>query len=335
MSFLRNPEAKRLAVIHLILTSAIAAAGFIISPPIGVGCLFICLIFDLLALVSAKTRYKKIAALSDEVDRILHGYESYNLDQFSEGELSILQSELVKMTIRLREQAEQLQADKLYLADSLADISHQIKTPLTSINLAVALLAEPNLPQDRRVALIGDISRSLGRIEWLISTLLKISRLDAGAIDLRRDNVRVRNLIQAASAPLEIAMDLHNLKFAVECPDNASITVDMAWSTEAIGNILKNSVEHTPDGGNINVTVTDTSIFVQIEISDSGEGFSDADLPRLFERFYKGHGSSEQSVGIGLALSRMIITRQNGSVIAENGQNGGALFTIRFYKGIV
>ena len=335
MSFLRNPEAKRQAIIHLILTSAITAAGFIISTPAGFCCLSICLVFDLLSFISAKSRYRKIAALSDEVDRILHGYESYNLDQFSEGELSILQSELVKMTIRLREQAEQLQTDKLYLADSLADISHQIKTPLTSINLAVALLAEPNLPQDRRVALIGDISRSLGRIEWLISTLLKLSRLDAGAVDLRRDIVNVRNLIQAASAPLEIAMDIHNLKFTVECPDNVSIVADMSWSAEAIGNILKNSVEHTPDGGNISVAVTDTSIFVQIEISDSGEGFSDSDLPRLFERFYKGHGSSEQSVGIGLALSRMIITHQNGSVVAENGKNGGALFTVRFYKGII
>ena len=335
MGFFRNPEVKKHAAIYAFITLAVTAAGFSYDTAVGIGAAAVCLIFDAMAYFISRGRYKKIAALSDEIDRILHGNESYDLDQFSEGELSILQSELVKMTVRLREQAEQLSADKLALADSLADITHQIKTPLTSINLAMALLAEPNLSHDGRLTLIRDVSRSLSRIEWLISSLLKISRLDAGAVELRKDRIKVSDVIKNAASPLAIPMELRSQSLHVEYSGELTFTGDLAWSTEALSNVLKNCVEHTPDGGDIWVSSRGTAIFTEISVRDSGEGFSDEDLPHLFERFYRGRNSTEQSIGIGLALSRMIITRQNGSITAENSTSGGALFKIRFYKGTV
>lgn len=279
-------------------------------------------------------RYRAIARLSNSIDRILHGQDEILFTDSREGELAILTSEVTKMTVRLREQTDALAADKVRLTDAIADISHQLRTPLTSMNLTVSLLSEDGLSDERRLRLTRDLSRSLRRIDWLIDALLKISKIDAGTVGFRSERVSVAELIRRAAAPLMIPMELRGQEIRVHA-DSEEYTGDMQWSVEAIGNILKNCVEHTPEGGSIEISSTENALFTEIVISDSGAGFTPGDIPHLFERFYRGKNADAASVGIGLALARTVITAQNGTVAASNGKNGGAQFTVRFYKNIV
>ena len=335
MSFLRNAEVKRQIMLYLLLTVLSAVIGFFISPLCGMGFAAVGILYSLIGLISTCTRYRRIAALSREIDLILHGKEEIHLSDYAEGELAILQSEISKMTIQLREQAEQLMQDKVYLADSIADISHQIRTPLTSINLIVSFLSEPDLSEKRRSELIMELKKLLGRIDWLITTLLKMSKLDAGTAQLKHERVAVKTLLQKAAEPLAIPMDLRDQTLCIRINGEESYLGDFAWSVEAVGNILKNCMEHTPAGGKLTVSVTENALFTQIIIHDTGSGIAKEDLPYIFERFYKGKDSSDTSFGIGLALARMIITSQHGTIKAENHADGGACFTIRFYKGTV
>ena len=248
--------------------------------------------------------------------------------------MSILNSELQKMTTRLQEQANQLSSDKQQLTEAIQDIFHQIRTPLTSMNLLVSMLGEEDLPYDRRLSMTRELRRQLERVQWLVETLLKLSKIDAGTAQFRSDLVSVAELIEKAAQPLRIPMELREQSFTVH-KTGEHFTGDLNWTTEALGNILKNCMEHTPVGGVITVTAEETALFTEIIVEDSGPGISKADLPYLFDRFYKGEGSSDDSVGIGLALSRSIIAAQNGTIKAENVPTGGARFTIRFYKSVI
>jgi signal transduction histidine kinase len=332
LSFFRNPEIRKSTWIWLFLSLILITTAIIIDIKYGVLAIIHCGIFNFAHLISTYKRYRHIAELSHEIDKILHNSSKLDLNCFSEGELAILHSEIYKMTVRLREQASALKKDKTYLADSIADISHQIRTPLTSINLIANFLADEELSNERRLLLVKDLLHLLSHIDWLISTLLKISKLDAGTVKFAKDTVQVSELIQKAAKSLAIPMDLRNQQLIIKANGNEHFEGDLAWTAEAIENILKNCMEHTPNGGTLTIEVKDTPIYTEFLITDTGTGISPEDLPHLFERFYKGKNSSDSSVGIGLALSRMIITSQNGTIKAENGKNGGALFTIRFHK---
>ena len=244
-----------------------------------------------------------------------------------------LHSEIYKMTIRLREQQQTLTREKAYLADSIADISHQIRTPLTSINLLIGLLSEPKLTDARRQQLIHELYELLSRIDWLITTLLKISRLDAGTVQFKQEQVSLEELLKKSCVTLLIPMELRGQVLLIHA--DGAFRGDFSWSCEAIGNIVKNCMEHTPEGGRIEIDATENALFSEIIIKDNGTGISPEDLPHIFERFYKGKDSDGKSFGIGLALSRMIIAGQGGTVKAENRKPVGAMFTIRFYKGTV
>jgi len=332
LGFFRNPEIQKSAWIWFFLSLILITVAIIIDIKCGILAVIYCGIFNFAHFFSTYKRYKHIAELSYEIDKILHNNSEFDLNRFAEGELAILHSEIYKMTVRLREQTEALKRDKIFLADSIADISHQIRTPLTSINLIANFLADEELSDERRLSLVKDLFQLLSRIDWLISTLLKISKLDAGTVRFAKDTVKVSELIQKAVKPLAIPMDLRNQQLIVKANGDEQFEGDLAWTAEAIENILKNCMEHTPNGGTITIKVKDTPIYTELLITDTGPGIDPEDLPHLFERFYKGKNSSTSNVGIGLALARMIITSQNGTIKAENGKNGGAVFTLRFYK---
>ncbi len=334
MTVFRNPEVSKTTWLYLLLSAVAAALGFFWSTSIGIYTLILCALFVGLYLVSTRRRYRIISALASDIDKLLHeDTRNLSLDQYREGELGILQSEVHKMTIRLRSQQQQLLKDKIYLADSIADISHQIRTPLTSINLLVQLLSQPDLPEQRKRQLIRELYELLSRIDWLITTLLKISKLDAGTVDFLAEERSLPDFLHKSVTPLLIPMELRNQ--SLEIRGQGRICCDEAWTSEAITNIVKNCMEHTPDGGSICIDAIDNALYTEITIKDSGSGIDKEDLPHIFERFYKGRNSSDKSFGIGLALARMIITGQNGTVKAENRPEGGAVFTIRFYKGTV
>lgn len=279
-------------------------------------------------------RYKQIRYMSESINRILHGEDCELICNCGEGELAVLQSEIRKMTVRLREAADNLKKDKTYLTDSIADISHQLRTPLTSINLMVSMLSDPELSHERRAELVYSLKHMLSRIDWLIETLLKISKIDAGTAFFEKKQVSVASLINKAAMPLEASLDVRSQELVIDIGSEYFIG-DIAWSAEAIGNILKNCMEHNPAGGKIYVTATQTNIYTEIKIRDTGGGLDPVDIPRLFERFYRGKTSVETSVGIGLALAHSIISQQNGIIKAGNHPEGGAQFTVRFYFAIV
>ena len=334
MSILNELDIRRGILADIGIGAAVSAVSFSLGIAAGIAALASCIIYTVIHAITNVRRYRAIARLSNSIDRILHGQDEILFTDSREGELAILTSEVTKMTVRLREQTDALAADKVRLTDAIADISHQLRTPLTSMNLTVSLLSEDGLSDERRLRLTRDLSRSLRRIDWLIDALLKISKIDAGTVGFRSERVSVAELIRRAAAPLMIPMELRGQEILVHA-DSEEYTGDMQWSVEAIGNILKNCVEHTPEGGSIEISSTENALFTEIVISDSGAGFTPGDIPHLFERFYRGKNADAASVGIGLALARTVITAQNGTVAASNGKNGGAQFTVRFYKNIV
>lgn len=334
MRLLRNREIRNELLIGLGITIVLSAVGFFIHPLAGVLLLVLGLGLSGLYLWFTKRRYDRIAALSQSIDRVLHGDESLLIEDSDEGELSILYHELHKMTVRLREQTEQLAADKVQLTDAIADIFHQIRTPLTSLTLGLALLKSPELSYERRIEITRDLLRQTERIRWLVETLLKLSKLDAKTARFEMQKVPVATLIARAVEPFSIAMELREIAF-ISAVGTVEIACDPAWTTEAVGNLLKNAMEHTPKGGTVSVTAQETPLFCEIELSDTGEGFDRDDIPHLFERFYRGSNADPDSIGIGLALTREVLAAQNATITASNNAQGGATFSVRFYKKII
>ena len=289
MNLLRNLEICRFLAFHLVLAVLATVAAFVWNPAFGWFTIVLCILFTMLHLLSTRSRYRRIAALSADLDRVLHGQDGVDLDRYEEGELAILQSEIRKMIIRLREQQQNLQQDKIYLADSIADISHQLRTPLTTINLLVSFLSEPDCSAERRLKLARELCGLLSRIDWLITALLKLSKLDAGTVQFRRETLPMADLLHQAAEPLLVPMELRDQTLTVEA--DGTFTGDIAWTQEALANVLKNCMEHTPSGGMISVTATETALYQEIRIADTGCGIDPMDLPVKMEidwvRFYQ------------------------------------------------
>lgn len=278
-------------------------------------------------------KYKKsLRRLSGEMDRILHGSGELVLGNYEEGEISILRDEIYKMTVRLREQSETLTEDKEALADSFADISHQIRTPLTTLNLMTARMMQEGDDPEQRKRILREMNRMLERIEWLITALLKISKLDAGAICLEPADISMEGFLKKVMEPFEIQMDLRDQRCRIEGAEGMTFTADEAWTLEAVRNVVKNSLEYTPDGKALEISCVNNPLYTEISVCDSGPGIDPEDLPHLFDRFYKGKNAGSSSFGIGLALAQSIMSRQNGVIRAENRKEGGSRFRIRFYK---
>ena len=266
------------------------------------------------------------------MDRILHGGGELLLSSYEEGEIAILRDEIYKMTVRLREQSETLAEDKEALADSLADISHQIRTPLTTLNLMTARMMREGDDPEQRKRILREMNRMLERIEWLITALLKMSKLDAGAIRLEPADISMEKFMKKVLEPFEIQMDLRDQRCRIVGAEGMTFTADEAWTLEAVRNVVKNSLEYTPDGEALEISCEDNPLYTEISVCDSGSGIDPEDLPHLFERFYKGKNAGSSSFGIGLALAQSIMSRQNGVIRAENRRQGGSRFRIRFYK---
>ena len=328
----KNPELRKELLIYAAAALVLAGLGLAVSPLCALLVLGAGLLFAGLHILFVHRRYRELAELTHSLDRVLHGQDQI-LEDNAEGELAILRSELRKMTLRLRDSTEQLRQEKLELSQALADISHQLRTPLTATNLTASLLAGAE-DEAQRLRLTRELKRSLERMGWLVEALLKLSRLDAGVVRFEPRTVTAAELTELALEPLRIPLELRGLELALD-PGGASLTVDPAWTAEALGNILKNCMEHSPAGGSIAIQARQTPIFTELTVTDSGPGLDPEELPRLFERFYRGKDAAANSIGIGLALARQIVTAQNGTLQAANAPQGGARFTMRFYVGAV
>lgn len=327
----RNKEFRQFAIVFLLIATITIILGFIINIVSGIFAIASSAAFGTVFFTFTKERYKSIAKISDQIDLVLYNADHLYIAECDEGELSILQSEIKKMTLRIREQNDALKKEKKHLADSLADIAHQLRTPLTSVNLILSLL-ENNYDENDRKALIRETKELFVQMDWLLNSLLKLSRLDAGIVVFQRENIDVNKLICTALRPLLIPMELHDTTLKVDVPKKIIIQGDFGWLSEAIQNILKNCMESAGENGKIEIGCTDNPLFSEITIHDNGKGFEKEDLPCLFDRFYRGKNSSATGYGIGLALCKIIITRQGGTISAKNHVQGGAIFSIRFPK---
>lgn len=327
----RNREFRRFAILFLLITVVTVTLGFAINMMAGILVIVSDTTFGTLFLIFTRARHKSIAHISEQIDIVLHNTDHIYIAEIDEGELSILQSEITKMTLRIREQNEALKREKRHLADSLADIAHQLRTPLTSVTLIMSLL-ETNTDEDERKGLIRETEELLLQVDWLLTSLLKLSRLDAGIVEFQSEQIDINDLIYASLRPFMISMELHNIDLQIDIPKGMIINGDSSWLSEAIQNILKNCIEKVGDGGKIEIVCEDNTLFTEITIHDSGMGIGKEDLPFIFDRFYRGKNTNMAGYGIGLSLCKMIITRQGGTINAKNHPQGGAIFTIRFPK---
>jgi signal transduction histidine kinase len=294
----------------------------------------VCIAFILLLLRYQQAVSAQVAELSAYLRRIDAGDYSLDVRDNGEGSFSLLKNDLYKVTVRLREQAELLQKDKTALSNLIADISHQIKTPLTSLGVLADLLAEDPPEEDRRT-FIERLRAQLGRIQWLVGALLKLARLDAGTATFKSELVDVRQLIGRALEPLQIPLEIKNQRLEIRGDDGANFIGDINWSAEALTNVVKNCVEHTPASGQIEIAYSANALYTEIIVSDDGEGIASRDLPNIFNRFYRAENAGENSVGIGLALAKAIFTAQGGAITVRSQRGLGTSFEIRFFRGVV
>lgn len=328
---LRNKAFRQFTILFCLMAAVAVILGFAINEAAGILAIASATAFGTAFFVFTKARYKSIAQISNQIDRVLHNANYLYIGESDEGELSILHSEIIKMTLRIREQNDALKKEKEHLADSLADIAHQLRTPLTSANLILSLLAN-NADENQRKAFVREIEELLEQMDWLLTSLLKLSRLDAGIVVFKKEKIDVNTLICDALRPFLISMELHDIDVQIDAPKGMIIQGDLGWLSEAIQNIIKNCMESAGENGRIELACSSNPLFTEITIHDSGAGFEKEDLPCLFDRFYRGNNANATGYGIGLALCKMIITRQGGAIIAKNHPQGGAIFAIRFPK---
>lgn len=283
-------------------------------------------------LVYTRWRYREIEKLSRYLRQITAGDYTLDVRDNEEGELSLLKNEIYKVTQMLSEQGNSLARDKSKLTDAISDISHQLKTPLTSMMVMADLLSNADLSVEKRKEFTHNIRVQLERIEWLVSSLLKLSKIDAGTIHFKKEPIAVLELIRRSTEPLLIPMDIKDQRLRLDSEAEVSLVVDANWTVEALINILKNGVEHTGEGGEITVSYSDNALYSEIIIADNGKGIAKDDLPYIFKRFYKGKNANEGSIGIGLAMAHSIITSQNGDIEVTSEPGKGTTFMLKFYK---
>ena len=276
---------------------------------------------------------KKINEITKYIEEINRGNYRLNIEENTEDELSILKNELYKITVMLKEVAENSQKDKTTLKDSLSDISHQIKTPITSILIMLDnILSDENMPEDIKKDFIKDIKREIVNIKFLVESILKLSKIDSNSIKFIKKEVFIKDIINEAVKNVSMLSELKNIEIIVSGDDSIKTICDLKWQVEAITNILKNCIEHSYENKKIYINYNQNNMYTELKIEDNGTGIDAKDLPHIFERFYKGKNSSSDSVGIGLALSKSIIESNNGYIQVDSELNKGTIFIIKYLK---
>ena len=291
--------------------------------------IFNLIIIFLIYYFKEKNRINKIIK---DLEKINNKNYEINIEENEEGNLSILKNELYKTTIMLKEQAENSYNDKINLKSSLEDISHQLKTPLTSINIMLDnILDNPEMDDETKLDFITDIKRETNNINFLIQALLKLSKFDTNTVKFNNEENDLKQIINEAIKNVSVLCDLKNIKIIFNCENNLNLICDKKWQIESLTNIVKNCVEYSEENNKININVENNKIYYLIKIKDYGKEINKKDLNHIFERFYKGKNSKNDSIGIGLALSKAIIEKNNGKVWVESNENE-TIFYVQYFK---
>lgn len=300
-----------------------------VSLNIGISILF-AISINYFYLKHNKKKDQDIEEISSYIEQINKGNYKLNIDNNTEDELSMLKNEVYKTMVMLKESAENSSKDKENVKDSLSDISHQLKTPITSIMIALDNLEDnPDLDIVTREKFIKSAKRDINNIRFLIQSILKLSKFDTNAVEFIKKDVEIKDLIMESIKNVENLCDLRNISIRTDNDIDAKIYCDKHWQIEAITNIIKNAVEHAKSF--VNIKIEDNQMYCKISIVNDGVGIDEEDMQHIFERFYKGKNAPRDSIGIGLALSKTIIEQDNGYIKAESNNNK-TIFTIKYFK---
>lgn len=284
-------------------------------------------------LIYVITQEKKIAEINEYIKQINNKNYILKIEENDNGELSKLRNELYKTTVLLKETAEISEKEKENLSTAIADISHQLKTPLTSIRIMLDNIQDdPDMEKEVREDFLIEISKQIDWISSLVVALLKIAKFDAGTIKMENNEINAKNLIDNTVSNLAILMELKNIEIITNVDEKATFIADYKWQQEALTNILKNAIEHSKHNSRIYITVENTNLFLKIIIKDEGSGIDKEDLKHIFQRFYKAKNSSENSIGIGLPLAKAIIEQSNGYIKVETKYGEGTSFEVKYIK---
>ena len=292
----------------------------------------ISLIFFIVILFNRKKEKKELNEIVEYIKDINKGNYDLKLTNNKESMYSILKNEIYTTTVMLKEKAENELKDKLSVKDSLTNISHQLKTPLTSISLLVDNLCDNNVSPEIQKEFLEDIKFQVKNINYLIIQLLKLSKFDANVVVFKKENINVKNIIFEVLKYVDPLIDLKNINIHVNGKNNVSFIGDYQWEFEALSNIIKNCIDYIPDNKSIYIEFKENNFYTQIEIIDEGLGIASSEVNHIFERFYKGKNSSNNSFGIGLALAKEIILKDNGKIIVSSKLDKGTKFKIKYYK---
>lgn len=284
-------------------------------------------------LIYVITQEKKIAEINEYIKQINNKNYILKIEENDNGELSKLRNELYKTTVLLKETAEISEKEKENLSTAIADISHQLKTPLTSIRIMLDNIQDdPDMEKEVREDFLIEISKQIDWISSLVVALLKIAKFDAGTIKMENNEINAKNLIDNIVSNLAILIELKNIEIITNVDEKATFIADYKWQQEALTNILKNAIEHSKHNSRIYITVENTNLFLKIIIKDEGSGIDKEDLKHIFQRFYKTKNSSENSIGIGLPLAKAIIEQSNGYIKVETKYGEGTSFEVKYIK---
>jgi len=277
--------------------------------------------------ISSRNKKSSAEKLKEYLETINKG--DYSLSLNIDEDFAIVSDELYKTIVNLRELKEQAIRDKVNLKDNMADISHQLKTPITSINIMAELMEDCESKEENK-EYIQRLSKQIARLGDLTNSLLTMSKLDTNTIEFKNDMVDIKNMIEFATEPILYLIEKKNIELNI-IGDDLHIKGDTYWLSEAFLNIIKNSVEHIGEKGEINIYLKSNPIFNEVRIEDNGSGFLREDLPYIFKRFFKGKNSNKDSIGIGLSMAKTIIKKHNGEISAGNRKDGGVRFNVKFY----
>lgn len=298
-------------------------------------------LFTLLLIIIINLEYNKIYAkirkVSTAAEKVVEGDFHVYLKDEGEGEFNILNHQFNQMANRLENSLETLKKEKVFLKNTISDISHQLKTPLSSLIMLNDLMLEDKEMDDLvRTTFLQRSKAQLERMEWLIINLLKVARIEAGAIEFKKEKIYLKDVVDLALETLRPKFNIDNV--SVETPKGFKgiFYGDKEWTVEALINILKNSLEHSGEKKNVEIKLEETPLFSNITIRDYGEGIDAKDLPHIFKRFYRTNTRlKSDSIGIGLNLAKLIIESQEGSVSVKSVKGKGTTFTISFLKGMM
>lgn len=280
--------------------------------------------------------YRKVRNIATSAEKVVQGDFNIYLKDEGEGDFNILNHQFNVMANRLKHSLETLKKEKVFLKNTISDISHQLKTPLSSLIILNDLMLEDvEMDMKTRTTFLERSKTQLERTEWLIINLLKVARIEAGAIMFKREKVTLKDAIYSAIEVLGPKFNVENISIEIHHDLNGVFYGDKEWTIEALINILKNSIEHSGKGQNIEIKIEETPLFSSITIKDYGQGIDEKDLPHIFKRFYRGNADSKSdSIGIGLNLTKLIVESQEGSISVTSKKGEGTAFTISFLKSI-